>query len=645
MTAVAGFWRFDGKPEAADSCARMLAAQQMYGPHSGAQWSAGDIAIGRRFLRILPEDAFDRQPLIGGGGRYVLVADIRLDNREWLCAELCISEASARQLSDAAILLAAIERWEESCLNRLVGDYAFGLWDAVRRRLLLARDPLGRRPLYYHHESRFFAFASMPKGLHALPEIPYAPDEERVAEFLALLPEAGSRTYFQGIERVDLGHVVTVTASGLNARRYWEPGRREIVLGSPDEYAEGLRHYLDKAVRCRLRGAGNIATHLSGGFDSSAVTATAARLLSSTGRGVVAFTAVPRKGYDGPAPRNRFIDEGPHAAATASLYQNIEHVLVRGEGRSPLDDLDRAFALYELPMLNICNIGWNNGIFDAARERKLTVLFTGDCGNHTLSHSGLELLPELIRGGSWLAWCREARALVARGGMRWRGVLANTFGPWCPAGLWVWLNKLAHAYAFRVTDYSGIHPNRLAELDLPRRAKERGLDLLYRPWSDSFAMRLWALRWGDQGNYVKGALGGWHIDCRDPTADIRLVEFCLGIPSDQFLRNGVQKALARRALSDRLPAMVLNETRKGLQAADWHERLTQVRERVAAELDRLSVCAPASKVLDLRRLRQLVENWPTGGWERDEIMVPYRVALLRALSAGHFLRNATRANV
>ena len=92
----------------------------------------------------MPEDAFDRQPLIGGEGRYVLVADVRLDNRDELTEALRIPAPQARTLCDAAILLAAIERWDESCLERLVGDYAFAAWDGVRRRLLLARDPLGQ---------------------------------------------------------------------------------------------------------------------------------------------------------------------------------------------------------------------------------------------------------------------------------------------------------------------------------------------------------------------------------------------------------------------------------------------------------------------------------------------------------------------
>src|SRR4051794_21691698 len=98
MTALAGLWRVDGRPDAAEGCARILAGQKLYGPHASAQWSNGDVAFGRQLMRMLPEDAFDRQPLIGGGGRYVLVADVRLDNRSELSEALRIAEPEARGL-------------------------------------------------------------------------------------------------------------------------------------------------------------------------------------------------------------------------------------------------------------------------------------------------------------------------------------------------------------------------------------------------------------------------------------------------------------------------------------------------------------------------------------------------------------------
>src|SRR5215470_17758767 len=149
MTALAGLWRFDGRPDAAEGCARMLAVQELYGPHHGAQWSDTTIALGRRLMRLLPEDAFDRQPLVGGGGRYVLVADLRLDNREDLSEVLQIPTEKASRLSDAAFLLAAVERWGEQCVEKLIGDYAFALWDGTKRHIILARDPLGQRPLHF----------------------------------------------------------------------------------------------------------------------------------------------------------------------------------------------------------------------------------------------------------------------------------------------------------------------------------------------------------------------------------------------------------------------------------------------------------------------------------------------------------------
>jgi asparagine synthase (glutamine-hydrolysing) len=643
MTAIAGVWRFDGRQDAADRCATMLAAQKIYGADAEAQWSGGCVALGRRLMRLLPEDAFDRQPLVGGGGRFIFVADVRLDNREELTNALQISSSDARTLCDAAILLAAFERWEESCFDRLVGDYAFALWDTVGQRLVLARDPLGQRPLHYHRGSGFFAFASMPKGLHSMAEIPYALNKDRIAEFLVLMPHKGSLTFFHGVERVEPAQILIVTRDGISLRRHWQPCRRPIVLSGHAEYAEQLCELLDNAVRSRLRGTRDVGVSLSGGLDSSAVAATTAQLLARTNHRVLAFTAVPRAGYDGPGPANRINDEAPYAAATAAMYPNIEHVLIQNPDRSPLDDLDRNFMLFEEPILNICNIGWINAINDAARERRLNVLLLGLKGNIGLSYKGMPLLPMLLLEGRWIQWWHTAKALIERQGMTLPTIMVKTMGPWMPAVIWHWLHRRI-GILFDVSSHSAINPCRFAELDLAARARERNFDLAFRPATDGFSERLAALKDTDIGNFNKGVLAGWHIDFRDPTADKRLLEFCLAVPMQQYLRDGVPRALARHALANRLPKFVIDAGGRGLQAADWHERLTKARDRVAAELDRLGACPDAVRALDLPRLRQLVERWPTNGWERDEVMVPYRLALLRGISAGHFIRRVAGSN-
>lgn len=644
MSAIAGICDFRGGRDVAADCGHMLSAQAIYGPHGERQWTDGTVSLGRRLTRLLPEDAYDTQPLVGRDSGYVLVADLRLDNRDELAAALGIPPAQARTLCDAALLLAAFERWDDDCCDHLVGDYAFAVWDARVRRLVLARDIIGSRPLHYHRGETFFAFASMPKGLHALADIPRAPDEERVAEFLTLLPEYGRRSFFRGVERVEAGHVVSLTPAGLRVRRHWNWQRRTLSLPSASDYVDALRERLDAAVRSQLRGVnGQVASQLSAGLDSSAVTTTAARLLLPSGGKVIAFTAVPRAGYDLPAPPRRIGDEGPLAALTAAAYPNIEHVKVGG-CRPPLDSLDRDFFLYDRPILNLCNHVWGKAIHDAVRARNLTVMLIGGMGNMTLSYDGGEWLAELVASGQWTNWARAVTAIVRGRHWRLRGAMSASFSPWLPARVWRLWCRWYTGQDFDVRKYTAIVSERLAELDLPARARAHGLDFSYRPWKDGVAMRLWVLGRVDTGNYNKGILGGWGVDVRDPTADRRLIEFCLSVPTEQFFRDGVPRALARAALADRVPDAVLNERRRGIQAIDWHEGLTAARSEALAEIARLEETAPAARALDLPRMRRLAENWPTGGWERQDTIDQYRLALLRGISVGHFLRRASGSN-
>lgn len=640
MTALAGFWAFGGAAEPRAACERMLKAQEVYARASPATAAAGDIAMGRRLFALLPEDRFDRAPVSGGGGRWLLCADIRLSGRDELADKLSIRAEEAARMSDAGLLMRALERWEEAALDHLAGDFAFALWDRDRDRLLLARDLIGHRPLHFHRGSGYFAFSSMAKGLHALPDVPHAPDEEAMRRFVALLPESGTRTFFNGIERVPPAHLCVVTRSGVEIRRYWDPSPRPLRLSRAEDYDEAVREGLDRAVAACLRGAETkVAAHLSGGLDSSAVTATAARAIGPAGR-VHAFTSVPREGFSDPLPVGRFGDEGPHAAAVAALYPNIDHVLIRTAGASPFAVLDRNAFLYERPVLNLCNMLWSDAINDAARARGLQVLLTGQMGNMTFSYNGFEPLATLLRRGRLLSLATSALRL-RRQGIRLVSVAAHTVGPYMPAAAWRAVNR----WSGRVSHLSGytlISPAALA--DVQSRAAEEGLDLSYRPSRNSFATRVRVLGRLDPGNYYKGTLAGWGIDTRDPTAERNLIELCLSIPDEQYLRGGRMRALARDAFADRLPPQIINESRKGLQAVDWYDGVTAARAAAADEADRIAALAPAQAIFDVERMRRLVAEWPQGEWNSFAVQATHRIALLRGISGGHFLRKALGAN-
>lgn len=636
MTALAGLWRTAGGTDAGDRCREMLAAQAVYGGGAPRVWEGGEAALGRDLRITLPEDVHDRQPLTHGP--LTLVADVRLDNRDELAAALDISAAKAPSLSDADLVLRAWVRWEEGALEHLYGDWALAVWDGAARRLVLARDGLGGRPLHHCRTAEGVAFASMPRGLHALPEFARAPDLDRVAEFLALFPEAGPRTFFVGMERVEPGHVVILTEDGATTRRHWNPSRG----GSPPPHAEiveTMRARLDQAVASRLRDARDlVATHLSAGLDSTAVATTAARLLAPTGGRVLALTAVPGPRWSGNGPAGRLSDEGPVAALTAAAHDNIDHLCV-SPGTGLLESLERDTALYDRPLVNLCNQHWWSAVAETAAGRGASVLLTGELGNATLSWAGVEVFPELMSQGRWREAWSHWRAWTASGEVEVRTAVLTVAGAWLPTWLWGALRRL-RAGRDESLRHSALSPDRAKAMDLPARAREAGLDLNDRLRRDGFTSRLWHLGWIDPGVFRKATLAAWGVDIRDPTADRRLVEFCLTLPAKNFFRDGRSRALAREVLADRAPADVLSERRRGYQAADWPERLTAARGDLQRALERAGR-TPGGVVLDLPRMRDLAERWPQSHeWRTPEKTADYRQALLRGLAVASFLETA-----
>jgi asparagine synthase (glutamine-hydrolysing) len=630
MTALAGIWRFEDRPDIASQCWSILSAQRHYGPDDQSVATSGNAAFGRSLFRLLPEDEFDNQPLVNGAGQRMLVADLRLDNREELLRLLgCGSGAS---LSDSELLFRAYEAWGERLFDHVLGDFAFALWDAPRRLLILARDPAGQRPLYYHLGRGFVAFASMPRALHALDEIECAADLRQLAGFVADIPAERSSTFFRDIARVASGCLVKITPAGVKQESFWTLPDRELRFPRQADYVEAFREQLERATRVRLRRArGSVGAHLSGGLDSGAVAATAARILNP--EKLLALTSAPRIGFSGPLPRGRIGDESPLAAATAAMHPNMEHLVVRPAGASPLDSLGEDSGLFQEPVGLPCNQVWLSAVGRNAHERGVSVMLTGEVGNVTISAGGIGMLADFIRTGRWLRWWAAARASAAVDDVRWRAVLGASFGPWVPRRTWNLLTRLNSGYAGGGVGVSFLQDEWREAVAPAARERSRG----GRPEKDNRRLRLRLLQDQDMGAFRKGALARWQIDERDPTADRRLAEFCFSLPPDQLIGEGRTRRLARLALADRLPASVLNG-RRGYQYADWYEALS--RDRLRLELEALEASRTAASLLDFGRLRRLVDRWPAEGWETQPVIATYRLGLLRALSAARFAERA-----
>jgi asparagine synthase (glutamine-hydrolysing) len=147
-----------------------------------------------------------------------------------------------------------------------------------------------------------------------------------------------------------------------------------------------------------------------------------------------------------------------------------------------------------------------------------------------------------------------------------------------------------------------------------------------------------------RGEWYAGALAAHGVDLRDPTGDIDVVSFCLGVPAEQYLAEGVSRSLVRRAMWAILPPHVLANRRRGMQAADWFEKLERRKPAINSEIADLARSALARRAIDFDRLQTALRNWPSGNWEKRRVIEEYQLALPRGLAVGRFLRWFEQAN-
>ncbi|HWP41854.1 MAG TPA: asparagine synthetase B, partial [Blastocatellia bacterium] len=172
MSGIFGLYHLDGRPASRSQLQEMMQSLAHRGPDGQNAWSEGAVGLGHQMLRTTPESLLENLPLANSTNEIVITADARLDNRDELIELLGFGAEPREQISDSQLILAAYEAWDERCLERILGDFAFAIWDGKKQRLFCARDRFGVKPFYYYSSAGLFAFASEIKALLSLQEIP-----------------------------------------------------------------------------------------------------------------------------------------------------------------------------------------------------------------------------------------------------------------------------------------------------------------------------------------------------------------------------------------------------------------------------------------------------------------------------------------
>lgn len=277
MSGIVGLFNRDGRPVERHLPGVMLGARPERGSDGTGVDFNGPAAIGHQLFALLPGDQAGQQPIVQGD--ILFAADCRLDNRPELSRSLGLDDVQAAKASDASLILAAYKRWGERCPERLLGDFAFIVWNGDRQQLFAARDPLGAHDLCYYVDGSLCLVASEVSHLLAHPAVEPQINEDRIAFLLAGLLPGPEETFHQGILYLPPAHALRVTAERVDLWRYWDVTPTTLRYRDEREYAEQYRDLLAEAVRCRLRVIGPVGISLSGGLDSTSLAALAAPML------------------------------------------------------------------------------------------------------------------------------------------------------------------------------------------------------------------------------------------------------------------------------------------------------------------------------------------------------------------------------
>ncbi len=525
-----------------------------------------------------------------------------------------IARALNTALGDPARLYGlAVARWGDEADRKIVGEYCAIMADPRERAIRLSRSPLRGPPLHYAQHGGTIAAASVPRALFAA-EIPRVFNEARAADSALFNFTDEEATWFVGINRVALGQIVELHPGRPRcARRYYRVTECPPVrLGSDAAYLERARELLDEGVRAALAGAKRPGATLSGGLDSPLVAVSALETLPPT-QTLPTFTFHPEAEWDGITQSSGFGDERAFVTAFAALHPRLAPQFTANAGYEHDHLLAQMFHLIGGAPNGLPNMYVFHGIFSLARQAGCDLLLQSDWGNRTVSNSGRWGFAEYLRSGRWIQlWQALARNPHDSRSML-RKFLALSVAPMAPHPLHRALSRAINRKRFEMTDLiTPLAPayRRQSGADARARAARRDYDY-WRPRSRRHALvlEIEGSDW-ETGEIYQGFEQLYGIAQRDPTAYRPFAEFCFGLPTDLFLRDGEQRWLARQLNAGVMPEAQRTGTRTGKWDADWHLRIGRRRETYLAELDRIEADPRLGAMLDTARLRAALTDFP-----------------------------------
>ena len=545
MSGITGLFHRDRRPADRRAVARMMTSASHRGPDGVGTWCDGAVALGHQLLRATSWDD-PPQPVVDPANARAITFDGRIDNRDELFAALSADGRPAGD--DATLVLRAYDAWGRACAARLLGDFAFALWDARTRSLFCARDVMGVKPFYYSLVPRAFAFASELRQVLASGVVDPEPNEAMVAEYLSASIHSQTETLYRGVMRLPAAHTLTVGETGVACERYWrlDPSN-DVECRSDVEYAERFAEVFRSAVSSRLRG-GPSAFFLSGGLDSSSVVVTAAR----GGGAIDTFSMV--------FPGHPALDETHYIDDVVASCGAVPHVITLPTASATVTrtNIARRRDAADLPCDAI-----GETLLNAMRARGARVALSGHGGDHAFAGT-IYHYADLLRARDYVGFARQlwADARTPDSGWSILDPLLCGVRPLLAPALRTALRPFARRVGLVPAGPDWLEPSLAARVSLEDRLRPPALDVEPSSFGRRTALENYASGWLYLVNEMTDCRAAeYGLDERHPFLDRRVVEFAVGIPEAQRWQGRETKYVVRRAI-EALPSSVRSRVDK-----------------------------------------------------------------------------------
>lgn len=646
MSAITAIYHVNDEPIDIEQGRKIMKVLQKFPSNDIQTWHKENIFFGCHAQWITPESVGELLPYYDHNRNLAITSDAIIDNREELFERLQVSRDKRSSITDSELILLSYHKWEEDCPKYLIGDFAFLIWDERKSKLFGARDFSGTRTLYYCKNQSQVAFCTVIEPLLSLPYIKNLLNEQWLAEYLVIsgMIDAAdaSKTPYKNIEQLPPSHSITVSGDKIKISRYCTLTSGEnLKLKTDEEYVEAFQEIFQKAVDSRLRTYLNVGAQLSGGLDSGAVVSFAAKTLKEENKRLHTFSYIPPKDFVDFTPKQLVPNERPFIQSTVNHVGGISDHYFDFDGESSFSEIDEFLEILEMPYKFFENSFWLKGMFEKAQMEGVGVLLNGDRGNFTISWgSALNHYSILLKKLKWIRLFQELDQYSKNTGGARLGMLPYIVRVGFPAIDQIFLkdkqNKRPSLINPRFAESTGIY----------KKLKEYGIEQTgWYPTSNIYKERKKhfedVFQW-NAGNTLASKLSlRYSLWKRDPTNDIRVIRFCLSLPEDQYVQNGLDRALIRRSTEKFLPDNVrLNQRTRGVQGVDWVHRMVPNWDIFHNELKQIISDKRVLRFINGQLIKKAlikVENGPQVEYATDQ---DYKI-LMRSIIVSRYIKKFT----